>query len=147
MNGVEAIRQIRAGNPDVPIGILSFFETEAVIRSALRAGANGYVAKDTTPAALCDAAVTLAQAKASPTMSSAAEDRPSRSYASLTTREAEVLRALASGASNALIAQRLGISEKTLRNHISHTYRKLGVSDRAQAMIVALRMGVVEVSP
>jgi two-component system response regulator DegU len=58
-----------------------------------------------------------------------------------------VLRALASGASNALIAQRLGISEKTLRNHISHTYRKLGVSDRAQAMIVALRMGVVEVSP
>jgi DNA-binding NarL/FixJ family response regulator len=65
----------------------------------------------------------------------------------LTAREVEVLRALASGGSDAAIARNLGISPKTLRNHISNTYHKLGIHDRAQAMIVAVREGLVGVPP
>jgi DNA-binding NarL/FixJ family response regulator len=69
----------------------------------------------------------------------------SRLLAQLTARQVEVLRALATGASQGAIARSLGISPKTLRNHISDTYRKLGINDRAQAVIVAIREGLVEV--
>ena len=67
--------------------------------------------------------------------------------ATLSPRELEVLRALASDAGNEAIARRLGISGKTLRNHIRSTYRKLGIYDRAQAVIVAVREGLVDVTP
>ena len=65
----------------------------------------------------------------------------------LTPRELEVLRALTSDAANEAIARRLGISGRTLRNHIRSTYRKLGIFDRAQAVIVAVREGLVDVTP
>jgi DNA-binding NarL/FixJ family response regulator len=127
------------------------FETEEYVQSARAAGANGYVAKDSTPGDLCAAAVDLAQGKhdliAIPGPSPG--DAPNRSPAlsDLTTRELEVLRALATGASNAAIARSLGISPKTLRNHVSNTYHKLGIYDRAQAVIVAVREGLVDVPP
>ncbi len=148
MDGAEAIRRIRADNPAVPIGVLTVFEGQENVQPALDAGATGYLAKDSTPAELCEAAAALAQRKAY--VPAAREPRrvqlrkPAGVLARLTPREVEVLQALASGESNAAIARRLGISPKTLRNHISNTYHKLRIYDRAQAVIVALREGLVE---
>ncbi len=149
MGGVEAIRRIRAEYPQIPIGVLTVFESEDSVQSALEAGASGYLAKDSTSAELCEAAVELAGGKRlSPPLRPAAQfagvARPSGKLDRLTARELEVLRALVSGAGNDAIARRLGISPKTLRNHISNTYHKLHIFDRAQAVIVALREGLVE---
>jgi DNA-binding NarL/FixJ family response regulator len=149
MSGVEAIKRIRVDNREVPIGVLTMFDTLDYVQSALDAGASGYLAKDSTSADVCEAANALARGSkglvAIPevTLGSGAA-RPSAALTLLTGRELEVLRALASGANRNAIAQRLGISPKTLRNHISNTYHKLGVHDRAQAMIVAVREGLVE---
>jgi DNA-binding NarL/FixJ family response regulator len=151
MGGLEAIRAIRADAPDVPIGVLTMFESRDYVQSALKAGASGYVAKDATPADFCETASLLAQgereliaipnAPTSGRQGAASKDVLAR----LTERELEVLRALSTGASIAEIARNLGITTKTLRNHISNTYHKLGIYDRAQAVILAVREGLVDV--
>jgi DNA-binding NarL/FixJ family response regulator len=151
MSGVAAVRLIRAENPDVPIGVLSAIETVQDIEVALEAGANGYVVKDATPSALCEAAAALAGGNRSVVVMR--DGRPlatsgetvSPALARLTPREREVLRALAGGESNDAIAGRLRISPKTLRNHISNAYHKLQIYDRAQAVIIAVREGLIEV--
>ena len=151
MGGVEAIRAIRAEDPQVPIGVLTMFESRDYVQSALKAGASGYVAKDATPIDFCEAASLLAQGKrklvAIPNAPVVGGDGPSSSdlLARLTERELEVLRALSTGASTTEIARNLGITTKTLRNHISNTYHKLGIYDRAQAVILAVREGLVDV--
>jgi DNA-binding NarL/FixJ family response regulator len=152
MDGAAAIRRIRAEDPAVPIGVLTAFETADFVQSAMDAGATGYFAKDATPSELCDAAAALARGErthrsASPATRPMEAPRPSSLLASLTAREVEVLRALATRDRNDAIARRLGISLKTLRNHISNLYHKLGIYDRAQAVIVAIREGLVEVGP
>jgi len=153
MTGIEAIRQIRRRDPNVPIGVLTMFETQHHVRESLEAGANGYVAKDATPADLCAAAAALAGgtrhlvAALDPDASATEAAVPSPVLAVLSPRELEVLRALASDAGNEAIARRLGISVRTLRNHIRNTYHKLGVYDRAQAVITAAREGLVDVTP
>src|SRR6184192_4418066 len=152
MTGTEAIRRMRAHDPQVPIGVLTMFETQDHIRESLGAGASGYLAKDATPTDLCEAAVALAAGTrdlvAVPEPSaSPARAGTSPTLAMLSPRELEVLRALATDAGNEAIARQLGISGKTLRNHIRSTYRKLGIYDRAQAVIVAIREGLVEVNP
>ncbi len=148
MSGIEAIRRIRAEDQGVPIGVLTVFEGDEHVRSAIDAGATGYLAKDSTPAELCEAAVRLAQGKpVIPPPDTSAVRTPTGALARLTPREVEVLRALATGASNDAIARRLGVSPKTLRNHISNTYHKLQIYDRAQAVIVAVREGLVSVRP
>jgi two-component system, NarL family, response regulator DegU len=148
MSGVDAIKSIRAADDAVPIGVLTMFETQDYVQAALNAGASGYLAKDSTPADLCGTAAALAQGKrdlvAIPLPPSGAGTLGSK-LARLTAREVEVLRALASGSSNEAIARSLGISPKTLRNHISNTYHKLGIYDRAQAVLVAVREGLVDV--
>lgn len=148
MNGVDAIRSIRAHDPDVAIGVLTMFETPDYVRATMDAGASGYVAKDLTAASLCEAAAALAQGRRDlisipqpvPATGAGVLDR-------LTQREIQVLRAQATGAANADIAASLGISPKTLRNHISNLYQKLKIHDRAQAVIVAVQEGLIEVPP
>jgi two-component system NarL family response regulator len=153
MGGVEAIRRIRAHDPKVPIGVLSAVESREDIRSALDAGATGYLLKDSTPADLCRAALALAAsqggAAGAPIVPVPAGREPSASavLGRLTPREREVLAALASDLPNEAIARQLGISPKTLRNHISSAYQKLHIHDRAQAVIVAVREGLVELPP
>jgi DNA-binding NarL/FixJ family response regulator len=151
MGGIEAIRAIRADDPQVPIGVLTMFETRDHVETAMQAGASGYVAKDSTPAEFCEAASLLAQGqrevlaipKAPP---SGTQGTGSTGVLSrLTERELEVLRMLSTGANTAEIARNLGITTKTLRNHISNTYHKLGIYDRAQAVILAVREGLVDV--
>jgi DNA-binding NarL/FixJ family response regulator len=140
----ETIGALLAQRADIPIGILTVFESDEFVQPALNAGARGYVPKDSTASELCDAAVALVDGKTAhlprkgaPTLGAPID--------SLTARELEVLRALASGASYVAIARDLGISPKTLRNHISNTYHKLEIYDRAQAVIAAVRAGVVDV--
>src|SRR5260370_26341803 len=153
MGGLEAIRAIRAQGPEVPIGVLTMFESPDYVQSALKAGASGYVAKDATPADFCEAASLLAHGRrelvAIPNAPAANADGTSsrNPLASLTEREREVLRALSTGASTTEIARNLGITTKTLRNHISNTYHKLGIYDRAQPFILALPEGLVDVQP
>jgi len=153
MTGIEAIRQMRRRDANVPIGVLTMFETQDHVRESLDAGANGYVAKGATPADLCEAAAALAGgsqdlvAALEPDASSAGIAASSPVLAALSPRELEVLRALASDAGNEAIARRLRISSRTLRIHIRNTYHKLGIYDRAQAVIVAVREGLVDVTP
>jgi len=150
MGGLEAIRAIRARDRAVPIGVLTMFESRASVESALSAGASGYVAKDATPAAFCEAASQLAQGKRAMVLVSDGDTaqgdgaRSSHLLGRLTERELEVLRALSTGANTAEIARDLGITTKTLRNHISNTYHKLGIYDRAQAVILAVREGLID---
>src|SRR6266550_9460496 len=154
MAGTEAIRHMRARDPDVPIGVLTMFETQDHVRASLQAGANGYLVKDATPADFCEAAAALAAGarnlvslgdtltpRPSPTR---AEGHPG-AMATLTPRELEVLLALTGDAGNQAIARQMGISARTLRNHIRSLYGKLGVYDRAQAVLVAAREGLIEV--
>jgi DNA-binding NarL/FixJ family response regulator len=148
MTGEQAIKQIRAHDPDVPIGVLSVFVTDEHVKRALDAGANGYLAKDSTPEELCTAAARLAAGDAINPVSNVKDASGATSsgiLAKLTPREFEVLRALASDATYAAIARDLEISPKTLRNHISNTYHKLKIYDRAQAVILAVQEGVVDV--
>jgi DNA-binding NarL/FixJ family response regulator len=146
MDGVEAIRSIRIQDAAVPIGLLTALGG-ASVQAALKAGATRYIAKDSTPAELCETAVAMVRGP----HKAPAGDRhaASRAYGGgrlsrLTPRELEVLRLVARGTSNPTIARRLGISPKTLRNHISNIYGKLHVSDRAQAVLLAAREGLLE---
>jgi DNA-binding NarL/FixJ family response regulator len=146
MNGVEAIRQIRDRDPDVPIGLLTAFEG-SLVRSALAAGATRYLPKDSTPAELCEAAAAMVREPLVPPAGQKSQPHV-RTYGGgplgrLTVREIEVLRLMAGGASNPMIARKLGISPKTLRNHVSNIYRKLQIYDRAQAVLVAAREGLI----
>jgi DNA-binding NarL/FixJ family response regulator len=151
MSGVEAIRRIRAQDPEVPIGVLTIFETPEYVQLALDAGANGFVAKDATPADLSEAAIALAhgtQQVVVPSYPQADESAPPKSskvLSRLTARELDVLRALCTRANNEAIARNLGISQKTLRNHISNIYHKLNIHDRAQAVLIAVQEELVGV--
>src|SRR6266550_1813470 len=150
MSGIEAIRQIRAKDAEIRIGVLTMYEASEYVQSALEAGASGYLAKDSTPADLCEAAVALAMGRQGlveipyDTVASPQTLASSAALSALTPRELEVLRALTGSESPQTIARSLGISPRTLRNHISRTYHKLGISDRAQAVIVAIREGLIK---
>lgn len=149
-SGIDVIRSIRLSDASIPIGILTGFHTDEQIRMALNAGASDFIHTDGTVAELIGTAARLANGERQvsliprPRSTAAARDAPSESLASLTPRELEVFRALSSGATIGTIAARFGISRKTLRNHISNAYHKLHIYDRAQAVIVAVREGLVE---
>jgi DNA-binding NarL/FixJ family response regulator len=150
MTGIEAIRQLRARNVRVPVGVLTMFETDDHVRQSLAAGADGYLVKDATPADFCEAAAALAAgARNLVSLGDAGTILPIKGREKLspllTPRELEVLSALAGDAGNQAIAQQMGISARTLRNHIRNLYAKLGVYDRAQAVLVAAREGLIEV--
>jgi DNA-binding NarL/FixJ family response regulator len=150
MTGDEAIRRIRRANAEIPIGVLTMFETQGYIKTALDAGASGYLLKDAKPADFCEAAMALAMGNRDIVPHGVGGAKPasaSKALSGLTTRELEVLRLLATGSGNEAIAKTLGISPTTLRNHISNIYRKLRINDRVQAVIVAVREGLVDVNP
>ena len=152
MDGVEATRQIRAQLPDMKILILTTFDADNHVLQALEAGVSGYVLKDS----VAEAIVTSIQAVVSGerVMAGAVANRvldmltgaatPKEFYDGLTTREVEILKLLATGMANKQIAFRLKISEKTVRNHVSNMYQKLNIYDRSQAVLYAVRKGLVE---
>ncbi len=153
VDGIEATRQIVEALPDVKVLILTTFETDSQVIQALKAGASGYVLKDSSAAAIISSIVAVMSGER--VMASAVANRvlemltgtttPKEFYDGLTNREIEILKLLANGMANKQIAYRLKISEKTVRNHVSNTYEKLGIYDRSQAVLYAVRKGLVEV--
>ena len=147
MDGITAIENIRATLPDVEVlAVTSVLEDTAVIR-AIRAGAIGYMLKDTQADELCRAikAAAAGQVQLSPEAASRLlrEVRAPESPEALTDRETDVLRLLARGLANKEIAQQLSIGEKTVKTHVSHILSKLGVASRTQAALYAARVGLV----
>ena len=152
LDGVEATRRLRAEHPEIKVLILSTFDADSYVLQALRAGASGYVLKDSQPDAIVSSI--LAVISGERVMANAVANRvldlltgtatPKEFYDGLTGREIEILKLLATGLANKQIARRLDISEKTVRNHVSHMYEKLQIYDRSQAVLYAVRKGLVE---
>lgn len=153
VDGIEATRQIIEAVPGIKVLILTTFETDSQVIQALKAGASGYVLKDSSAAAIVSSIVAVMSGER--VMASAVANRvlemltgtttPKEFYDGLTNREIEILKLLANGMANKQIAYRLKISEKTVRNHVSNTYEKLGIYDRSQAVLYAVKKGLVEV--
>jgi DNA-binding NarL/FixJ family response regulator len=155
MDGISATREIRSLLPQTAVIILTAHEEDEQVFEGIKAGAQGYLLKDAEPEDLSRAIRTvhagdtiiapdLAQ-KMLTTFESGKISGSSRLMPPLTERELEVIRALARGKSDRQIANALGISEKTVRNHTSNIYRKLHIFDRTQAVIYAIREGVIDV--
>ncbi|MER7361574.1 response regulator transcription factor [Nonomuraea wenchangensis] len=153
MDGVEATRRIRASHPGIQVVVLTTYSDDESVFAALRAGARGYLTKDTDPETLAKAITTVSggQAHFDPEVQRRlAEEvarRPHRSSDlpdGLTAREGEVLRLIAAGRSNAEIAGELYISAGTVKTHINNLFAKAGLRDRAQAVTYAYRHGLGE---
>jgi DNA-binding NarL/FixJ family response regulator len=154
MNGVQATRHIKKDYPDVRVLVLTTYDADEWVYDAIRAGADGYLLKDADQSTLI-AAIQDAAAGRTPVDAGVAgrlfdqvakhtpiEDRALAEK--LTWRERELLSLLAQGYSNAEIAARMFLSEGTVRNYLSTVFSKLGVSDRTQAAILALKSGLVK---
>ncbi|MCE7987554.1 MAG: DNA-binding response regulator [Caldilinea sp. CFX5] len=147
MDGIAATAAIRRTLPDVEvIALTSVLEDEKVI-GAVRAGAIGYLLKDTQADELCRAikAAAAGQVQLSPQAAARLmrEVRAPESPEKLTERETDVLRLLAQGYANKEIAQHLQLGEKTIKTHVSNILSKLGVPSRTQAALYAVRIGLV----
>ena len=152
LDGIGALRRLRDAAPAARVIVLTSFGEDERLFTALRSGATGYLLKDVEPAELVRA-IRTAHAGQSP-LSPAVAARVVEELASgggagraaadeLTPRELEVLCLIARGRSNKRIALELGVAEKTVKTHVSHVLAKLGLSDRTQAALYAVREGLV----
>ena len=153
LDGIDATRQIMESDPTMKVIVLTTLETDSQVIQALKAGALGYVLKDSTAASVVSsvAAVMAGERVMAGTVANRVLEMLTGAttqkefYDGLTAREIEVLKLLASGRANKQIAYELKISEKTVRNHVSNMYEKLGIYDRSQAVLYAVKKGLVEV--
>jgi DNA-binding NarL/FixJ family response regulator len=144
LGGIEAARRIREVSPETKVIVLTSYAEDENVIPALKAGASGYVLKDVEPAELADGVrrvhrgeALLHPAIAARVLRAVVEPEPDRD--TLTARELDVLRLLAHGLPNKLIARELGIGERTVKTHVSSILAKLGVADRTQAALYAVR--------
>ena len=152
VDGIEATRRILRERPGTRVIALTSFLDDDKVLPAVRAGAAGYLLKDVEPGELVraihtvnDGGALLHPAVTARLLREMTEDEPdTESDAGLTAREREVLGLVARGLPNKLIARDLGIAEKTVKAHVSSILAKLGVSDRTQAALLAVRLGWVE---
>ena len=152
MDGVAATREIRRLLPNTRVLILTVNSDDAHVFRGIKAGASGYLLKDCTPEDLSRAIRTvyagdtiMAPEIARKMLLAFEEADLEPSAPHLTQREIEIITALARGRGNKQIARNLKISEKTVRNHISNIYKKLHIYDRTQAVLYAIREGLVDV--
>ena len=152
MDGVEATRRITKDLPETRVLILSTFDNESYVMPALKAGARGYVLKDSSAEAIAASIISVFEGEAALSQqvlervlgvaTGAADQKP---YVDgLTAREVEILKLVAQGMPNKQISLKLGISEKTTRNHVTNIYDKLKIYDRAQMVLYAVRKGLVD---
>jgi len=148
-DGIETTRRIREIDPGVAIVILTSFSDRARILEALDAGAIGYLLKDATPSELESGIRAAARGEsplhpraASALLSAGVRSEPAAPAGGLSAREREVLACVVEGLPNKLIARRLGISEKTVKAHLTSVFRAIGVDDRTQAAMWATRNGI-----
>jgi DNA-binding NarL/FixJ family response regulator len=160
MDGLEATRRVLAQNPDCRVLMLTTFDLDRYVYAALRLGASGFLLKDVTAAHLASAVrlVATGDALLAPSITRrlverfAAGDRLPSSVpdairrpdlAALTPREVEVLSLLGRGLSNTELADELTLSEATVKTHVARIFAKLGLRDRAQAVVLAYESGLV----
>ncbi len=149
MDGIEAAAAIRQAYPNLPILILTSYGADAQIYQALQAGASGYLLKDISGDELVDAIrrAVRGEPQLHPAVARrlmAAMPAPADPFGELTPRELDVLKLLAHGMSNKEIALALSLTEVTVKGYVSTLLSKLGVSDRTQAALLAVRYGLVE---
>ena len=153
LGGIDAIRRIREESPATRVLVLTSFADDDTVLPALRAGASGYLLKDVQPRELVGAIRTVHDGEAllAPAVATmlveqlgaGADAAPPPPEDGLTPREREVLVQLARGLPNKLIAIELGVSERTVKTHVSNILGKLGLTDRTQAAVYAVRHGVL----
>jgi DNA-binding NarL/FixJ family response regulator len=144
MSGVDALAAIRAEFPEARIVMLTTFEGDVEIQRALAAGARGYLLKSLPPAELIEAIRQVHAGRKRIPNDVAAQLAEHAGEETLTPREIEVLRHIAEGNRNKDIADRLFISEETVKVHVKHVMDKLGASDRTEAVAIAIRRGIIQ---
>ena len=156
LDGVEATRQITAAMPEIAVVMLTMHADKSVVTEALKAGARGYLVKDCSTdeivktlreAASTDAVLSPDIASAMLTEVQAMDPVPAEESDQIVTkREIEVLQLIADGCSTPEVGERLFISQKTVKNHLASIYHKLDARDRTQAVLQAVRMGIVHLT-
>ncbi len=160
LDGVAATKTILEENPDANVVILTMYRQDRYVFEAIKAGARGYMLKDSDGDKLIDMVTRVAGGETLLNAEMAAsvldefkkvkEELPKNSdhpISELTEREATILRLLAKGDSNQEIAEKLGVSEKTVRNRLSEIFSKLRLNNRTQAALYALREGIASLNP
>jgi len=154
LDGLELLRAVKADKPDLPVVMLSTYDNAPYVKRALADGASGYLLKDATPEDLSQAinvAISGSGNVLSPRViqnlfeeheSSGRDHHGRRGEYNLTQREHDILELLAEGRANREIAGRLYLSEKTVKAHLAAIFRKMGVTNRTQAAMMAVQMGV-----
>jgi NarL family two-component system response regulator LiaR len=154
LDGIKATRILHREMPHVGIVLCTMFEDDEFICAGLQAGAKGYILKDADPDSMLRAirAVAHGESLLGPTVAeklmrqfAALPGKKKPLFDELTPRELEVLQLIAEGQCNKDIAEKLVISEKTVKNHINNIFSKLHINDRSQAMLYAIRKGLVKV--
>ncbi len=150
LDGVEATRRVRREQPRVRVVMLTMHADEATMARAIRAGADGYLVKDCSSEEIGDtihlvaAGHTAVSAPVAASMLREVQALPAGNCEEVVSkREEEVLQLIADGCSSAEVAERLFISQKTVKNHLASIYLKLDARDRTQAVLRAVRMGIV----
>lgn len=149
MDGVTAIREIKAGQSQVQVLVLTTYDSDADILPAIEAGATGYLLKDASKEDLYSAIRATARGESVLAPGVAARligKMRAPAEENLSSRELEVLQLVAEGASNKEVADRLHISQATVKSHLIHVFGKLGVSDRTAAVTVALKRGFLRLN-
>jgi len=153
IDGVEACRQVRAQLPDTKVVMLTMHADQGVLTSAIRAGATGYLVKDCSTEEIASAVRMAAGGETALSPQLAASmlnevrrwDQPHKEEERVVTkREEEVLQLIADGCSTPEVAEKLYISQKTVKNHLASIYQKLDARDRTQAVLQAVRMGIIQ---
>jgi DNA-binding NarL/FixJ family response regulator len=159
MDGIEAAKQIKENLPDTGVVVITAYDDDRRIFEAIQAGVAGYILKDDAPQTMVDAINNAAEGKAylppmiikrvlegvAGALGVRGEGSAEKTITPLSSRELTVLRLMAEGKRNREIAVDLCISERTVGNHITNIYNKLGIYDRSQAVVYAIKKGIVRV--
>ena len=144
MSGIDVVIALRSQHPEARIIMLTTFEGDVEIQRALEAGARGYLLKSMPPKDMLEAIRQVHAGKKRIPAEIASQLDENMGDEALTEREVEVLRAIAEGNRNRDIANKLFISEETVKVHIKHIMEKLNASDRTQAVAIGIRRGIIE---
>jgi len=145
VTGADATRRVRALEAAPYVLVLTNYDTDGDILGAVEAGASGYLLKDAPPHELIAAvrAAAAGESALAPAIAGRLMERMRTPHVSLSAREIEVLRLVGEGASNSEVAQRLHITDATVKSHLVHVFSKLGVASRTAAIVEARKLGVL----
>ena len=152
MDGIEATRRIREASPETKIILITIDESRGAISEAIQAGVSGYLLKDASSDALVDAAKNAVEGNAviHPQLTKTfieearVAEGAEQKTPPLSKREREILQKVADGSTTRQVASELGISPHTVKTHLERIFEKLGANDRAQAVAMAIRTGIVQ---